>query len=333
MHAVVLVGGFGTRLRPLTLSVPKPLLPIVHVSILERIMASLARGGVTDAVLSLGFKPEPFRLAFPDNLCGGVRLSYAVEDSPLDTAGAIGFAARLAGIDDTFIVANGDVISDLDVAKLVAFHRQRHAEGTLHLTPVDDPSRYGVVEIDPDGKVHRFVEKPRPGDTASREVSGGTYVFEPSALMRMPGTAPLSIERHTFPQMVADGVLYALATDDYWIDAGQPDTYIRANLEWVSRGMCSVGEAIHPSADVSSSAHIRDSIIGAGVRIGNDATIESSVLLTGAIVGGGAHVMHSAVMGTIERDAIVRRCIIGIAGVVESGATLDDVRVPAPDIS
>ncbi|MEK7293258.1 MAG: NDP-sugar synthase, partial [Actinomycetota bacterium] len=149
----------------------------------------------------------------------------------------------------------------------------------------------------------------------------------------MPGTAPLSIERHTFPQMVADGVLYALATDDYWIDAGQPDTYIRANLEWVSRGMSSVGEAIHPSADVSPSARIRDSIIGAGVRIGNNATIESSVLLTGAIVGEGAHVMHSAVMGTIERDAIVRRCIIGIAGVVESGATLDDVRVPAPDIS
>lgn len=331
MHAVVLVGGFGTRLRPLTLSVPKPLLPIVHVSILERLMTSLACGGVTDAVLSLGFKPEPFRAAFPGNMCGGVRLSYAVEDSPLNTAGAIGFAARTAGINDTFVVANGDIISDLDVATLVAFHRRRQAEGTLHLTPVEDPSRYGVVETDSTGRVQRFVEKPQPGDTTSCEVSGGMYVLEPSALKRMPGTAPLSIERDTFPQMAKDGVLYALATNDYWIDAGQPDTYIRANLEWIRRGKASIREAVHPSAQVSSSAHIRDSIIGAGVRIGNEAIVESSVLLTGATVAERARVVDSAVMGTVEHDATAIQCIIGIDGIVAAGATLADVRVPAPD--
>lgn len=331
MHAVVLVGGFGTRLRPLTLSVPKPLLPIVHVSILERLMTSLAQGGVTDAVLSLGFKPEPFRAAFPDNMCGGVRLSYAVEDSPLDTAGAIGFAARIAGISDTFVVANGDVISDLDVATLIEFHRQRRAEGTLHLTPVEDPSQYGVVEIDVNGRVQRFVEKPQPGDTTSCEVSGGTYVLEPSALKRMPGTAPLSIERDTFPQMVKDGVLYALATDDYWIDAGQPDTYIRANLEWVSRGKAGASEAVHPSANVSSSAHIRHSVICAGVRVGNDAIVESSVLLTGAIVADHACIVDSAVMGTVEHGATVTRCIIGIDGLVAADVTLTGVRVPTPE--
>jgi len=331
MHAVVLVGGFGTRLRPLTLSVPKPLLPIVHVSILERMMTSLAHGGVTDAVLSLGFKPEPFRAAFPDNICGGVRLSYAVEDSPLDTAGAIGFAARKAGINDTFVVANGDVISDLDVAALVAFHRQRHAEGTIHLTPAEDPSQYGVVETNSDGRVQRFIEKPQPGDTTSCEVSGGTYVLEPSVLKRMPGTAPLSIERDTFPQMVKDGVLYALPTDDYWIDAGQPDTYIRANLEWVSRGKASVDEAVHPTALVSPTAHIRDSIIGAGVRVGNDAIIDSSVLLTGATIAERARVVGSVVMGIVEHDATVTQCIIGIDGVVSVGAKLTGARVPAPD--
>lgn len=331
MHAVVLVGGFGTRLRPLTLSIPKPLLPIVHISILERLMTSLASGGVTDAVLSLGFKPEPFRTAFPDDLCGGVRLSYAVEDSPLDTAGAIGFAARTAGINDTFVVANGDVISDLKIGSLIAFHRQRKAEGTLHLTPVEYPSQYGVVETDPNGRVRRFVEKPQPGDTTSREVSGGTYVLEPSALNRMPGTAPLSIERDIFPQMVADGVLYAMATDDYWIDAGQLDTYIRANLEWVSRGKASVNEAIHPSAQVSSSAHIRHSIVGAGVHVGKDAIVESSVLLSGAVVSERSHVVNSAVMGTVGHDASVTKCIIGVDGIVTAGATLADVRVPAPD--
>lgn len=331
MHAVVLVGGFGTRLRPLTLSVPKSMLPIVHVSMLERLMTSLAFGGVTDAVLSLGFKAEPFRAAFPDDICGGVRLSYAVEESPLDTAGAIGFAARVAGINDTFLVANGDVISDLDVAMLVSFHRERQAEGTLHLTSVEDPSRYGVVEVDADNQVQRFIEKPQPGDTASREVSGGVYVFEPSALKRMPGTAPLSVERDTFPRMVADGVLYALATDDYWIDAGQPDTYIRANIEWVSRGKALASEAVHPLADVSPSAHIRNSIIGAGVHVGSDAIIESSVLLTGASVSDRAQIVNSAVMGTVEHGATVMHCVIGVDGVVAAGTTLTDVRVPPPD--
>lgn len=330
MHAVVLVGGFGTRLRPLTLTVPKPLLPIVHVSILERLMTSLAFGGVTDAVLSLGFKSEPFRDAFPDDMCGGVRLSYAVEDSPLDTAGAIGYAARVAGISDTFVVANGDVISDLNVATLIAFHRRRQAEGTLHLTPVEDPSQYGVVEVDSNGRVQRFFEKPQPGDTTSHEVSGGTYVLEPSALKRMPGTAPMSIERDTFPQMAKEGVLYALATDDYWIDAGQPDTYIRANLEWVSRGKATVSEAIHPTAQVANSAHVRQSVIGAGARVGKDAIVQSSVLLSGAMVADRAHVVDSAVMGTVDHDANVARCVIGIDGIVTAGATLVDKRVPAP---
>ena len=139
MHAVVLVGGFGTRLRPLTYSIPKPLLPVAHTSMLERLMNSLALGGVTHAVLALGFKPEPFMAAFPNDMCGSVQLSYAVEDTPLDTAGAIGFAARTAGISETFVVANGDVLTDLDIASLISFHRQHGAEGTISLTPVSDP--------------------------------------------------------------------------------------------------------------------------------------------------------------------------------------------------
>lgn len=330
MHAVVLVGGFGTRLRPLTLTVPKPLLPIVHVSILERLMTSLASSGVTDAVLSLGFKAEPFRDAFPDNLCGGVRLSYAVEDSPLDTAGAIGFAARTAGISETFVVANGDVISDLNVAALIEFHRQHHAEGTIHLVPVPNPSQYGVAEVDSNGRIERFFEKPQPGDTTSRLVSGGMYVLEPSALNRMPGTAPLSIERDTFPRMVKEGVLYALATEDYWIDAGQPDTYIRANLEWVSRGKSKQSEAIHPTAQVARSARVSNSVIGAGVRVGRDAVVESSVLLSGSTVAERAHIEDSAVMGTVDHDARLTRCVIGCDGFVTAGTTLVDQRVPAP---
>ncbi|MEN9552546.1 MAG: hypothetical protein RLY24_141, partial [Actinomycetota bacterium] len=155
MHAVVLVGGFGTRLRPLTLSTPKPLLPIANVRQLEHLIANLATAGVTHVALALGFKPEPFFDAFPEGICAGVQLHYAVEPEPLDTAGAIAFAARDAGINDTFIVMNGDIICDLDVAALVNFHREHGAEGTLHLTPVDDPSQYGVVEINDAGWVQR----------------------------------------------------------------------------------------------------------------------------------------------------------------------------------
>jgi mannose-1-phosphate guanylyltransferase len=139
MYAVVLVGGFGTRLRPLTNEIPKPMLPVVHRPMIVRLVDRLAAGGVTDVVLALGFKPEPFRDAFPDGRHGDVQVHYAVEPEPLDTAGAIAFAAREAGITDTFVVANGDIITDLDVAWLVAAHRSAGSEATIHLTPVADP--------------------------------------------------------------------------------------------------------------------------------------------------------------------------------------------------
>ncbi|MBA3289677.1 MAG: nucleotidyltransferase family protein, partial [Acidimicrobiia bacterium] len=132
MRAVVLVGGFGTRLRPLTDTVPKPMLPVAHVPIIARLVARLEAGGVSAATLALGFRPEPFLAAFPDGRCGGVALDYAIEPAPLDTAGAIRFAAEDAGIEDTFVVANGDVVTGLDVGALVRAHRQRDAEATLH---------------------------------------------------------------------------------------------------------------------------------------------------------------------------------------------------------
>ena len=230
MDAVILVGGFGTRLRPLTLSVPKPLLPVGNVPIVERIIASLERAGVSRAVLALGFKPEPFLAAFPDGRCGGVRLEYAVEPEPLDTAGAIAFAARHAGIDSTFVVANGDILTGLDVRRVIDFHRASGAEGTIHLTPVDDPSQFGVVETEGDGRVVRFVEKPKPGESSSRNVNAGTYVLEPSVIERVPVGAKVSIERVVFPAMVSSGSLYAVATSDAWVDTGRPEKIGRAHV-------------------------------------------------------------------------------------------------------
>ena len=333
MHAVVLVGGFGTRLRPLTFTTPKPLLPVGNLALLERLMTSLARGGVTHAVLSLGFKPEPFLKAFPTNVCAGVELSYAVEDRPLDTSGAIGFAARQAGIHkrgETFVVANGDVITDLDVAELIAFHRASKAQGTIHLTPVADPSQYGVVETDATGKVIRFVEKPKTGETMSRHVNGGTYIFETSALERMPGTAPLSIERETFPEMVRDGVLYAFASDDYWIDAGRPDTYVRSNIELLSRKSIYQVTPVATTAKVDATAIITESAIGANCVVGENAQIVRSVLMAGAKVDANAVVIDSAVMGHVGAFAQVTSCLIGAQGEVNSGAVLRDAKVPDP---
>ena len=335
MHAVVLVGGFGTRLRPLTRVTPKPLLPMGNVPLLERLMAWLARGGVTDAVLSLGFKPAPFLAAFPDHRCAGVRLTYAVEDRPLDTAGAIGFAAREAGIakrGETFLVVNGDILTDVDVAALVARHRASGGEGTIHLTRVEDPSQYGVVECDASWRVVRFHEKPPPGTTpASPWVNAGTYVFEAAALARMPGTEPLSLERATFPAMVADGALCAHATRDRWADVGRPETYLAANLDLIGREVVPPCVPVAPDARVAPDAVLEQSLLGAGCEVGAGARVSHSVLLPGARVGANAVVERSAVMGEVGPHARVESCLVGAGHMVASGASLRGARVPEDD--
>ena len=213
MKAVVLVGGEGTRLRPLTLSAPKQMLPIVGVPMIERVLAQLAVHGIDDAVLSLGYLPDAFMEAYPDGRVAGVGLTYAVEPEPLDTAGAVRFAASFAGIDETFVVVNGDVLTDLDLTTLVAFHRERGAEGTIALHPVADPSAFGVVPTDEDGRVKAFVEKPPRDEAPTNEINAGTYVLEPSVLSRIPEGGRVSIERETFPAMVRDGGLFARSDD------------------------------------------------------------------------------------------------------------------------
>jgi len=311
MRAVVLVGGFGTRLRPLTNSVPKPMLPIGHRPMIARLVDRLGRGGVTEVVLALGFRPEPFVEAFPDGRCGDVALTYAVEPEPLDTAGAIRFAAEAAGIDDTFMVANGDIVTDLDVGSLVSAHKRYGAEATIHLIGVDDPSSFGVVDIADDGSIRSFVEKPAPGSEPSNQINAGTYVFEPSVVARIP-PGPVSIERQTFPLIANDGRMYGYSTDDYWIDAGRPDSYRAANLDFlngVRRGeKC---DAIAASADVNPNATIRNSIVGDRVIVGAGASVVDSVLLPDSQVGVGASVEASLVMGEVADKATVRDKIVG----------------------
>src|SRR6202140_2044698 len=234
MKAVVLVGGEGSRLRPLTFTTPKPLLPIANQPFLERQLVWLADHGVDEVVLSMGYLPDAFHEHFRDesgaDTFRGMRLRYAVEDEPLGTAGAIRFAA--AGIDERFVVCNGDVLTGLDLSAMVKFHDEREAEVTIALTRVEDPSAFGVVPTASDGGVIAFVEKPAPGSAPSDWINAGTYVLEPSFLYRIPPRLNVSVERETFPRMLAEpGFLFGYKSDAYWLDIGTPEKYLQAHAD------------------------------------------------------------------------------------------------------
>jgi mannose-1-phosphate guanylyltransferase len=330
MRAVVLVGGFGTRLRPLTSTTPKPMLPVGHRPILEHLLTNLARAGVTEATLALGFKPEPFIEAFPTGECAGVTLRYAVEPEPLDTAGAIRFAAEFSGIDDTFIVANGDIFTDLDMSLLVDHHRQHGAIATIHLIPVPDPSSFGVVDTDENTRVKAFIEKPAPGTEPTNLINAGTYVLEASALGYIASGRKVSIEREVFPAIVADGGVYAMAREVYWLDTGRPELYLQANFDLLDGRRPDIEfDAVHATATVATSATIERSMIGEGAVVGAGAIVRNSVLLAGAVVGAGATLEGCAVMGAVGAKAHIVGTVVGIDGVVAGGEELSGARRPS----
>jgi len=332
MYAVVLVGGFGTRLRPLTYDVPKPMLPVAHRPMIVRMVDRLAAGGVTDVVLALGFKPEPFAAAFPDGRHGDLTIHYAVEPEPLDTGGAIAFAARSVGIDSTFVVANGDIVTDLDIGELVSRHHRTGAAATIHLTPADDPSAFGVVETGSGDLVERFVEKPAPGQTDSNLINAGTYVMEPVVLDLIAPGERVSVERSTFPRLVEQGRLAAYATDDYWIDAGRPEPYLQANLDLINghrRGAVEV--AVAAGADVAGDASVTESVIDRSAVVGAGSSVRRSVLLPGAAVGPAAIIDGSIIAGSVGAGAQVRDSVVGTGYHIEAGDVVHGRRLPVPD--
>jgi NDP-sugar pyrophosphorylase family protein len=356
MQAVVLVGGEGTRLRPLTLSSPKQMLPIVGVPMIERVLAHLARHGVDEAVLSLGYLPDAFTKAYPDGRAAGIRLVYAVEPEPLDTAGAVRFAATFAGIAETFVVVNGDVLTDLDLTSLVAFHRERRAEGTIALHPVADPSAFGVVPTDEEGRVTAFVEKPPRDEAPTNEINAGTYVLEASVLTRIPDGGRVSIERETFPAMVRDRSLYARSDDSYWLDTGTPSAYLDANFDYldqrrgpiVAPGLVDRGQSVYVDGDsdvegevvgpsvlfsgcvIEPGARVEHSIVGPGSVVSSGAVVADSVLMEGCHVAADAKVAGS-VMGPRsivgQRGDVRPVSVLGADAVVSSGTLVDGQRV------
>ncbi|HLI15047.1 MAG TPA: NDP-sugar synthase [Acidimicrobiales bacterium] len=358
MIALVLVGGEGTRLRPLTYDVPKPMLPILERPMIARVVEWLALNGVERVVFSLGYRPDAFFDAFPGDTWAGVALSYAVEPEPLDTGGAIRFAATEAGVEgERLIVVNGDILTDLDVGELVAFHRAHGAEATIALTPVEDPSSYGVVPTTSEGRVLAFIEKPPRAKAPTNLVNAGTYVLEPEVLKRIDAGRRVSVEREVFPLLVAEGVLYAAASDAYWLDTGTPERYLQAHLDILRGARPAVvlpesrlaapgvrlaagarhdGESagdvfLAAGARVLRGALVADSVIGSGALVGAGARVERSLLLPGACVGGGA-VVEDSIVGARARlgeGAVVRaQSVLGAGVVVEAGAVLDSARLP-----
>jgi mannose-1-phosphate guanylyltransferase len=299
------------------------MLPVGGRPMIERVLEHLAAHGVDEAVLSLGYRPDGFIEAYPEGVCAGVKLVYAVEDEPLDTAGAIKFAALDAGVDETFLVVNGDVLTGLDVGDLVDFHRDHRAEGTIHLTPVDDPSAFGVVPTDDNGRVEAFIEKPPRDQAPTNFINAGTYVLEPSVLDRIPGGRRVSIERETFPAMVNDGRLYAMSSDADWIDVGTPQAFLDVNLRYVNGWPASV--------QVGAGASLKESMFGEGVTVGEGAVVERSVCFDGATIGPGSEV-RSSVIGRgarVEAGAVVTDLsLVGDDAVVPAGSRLSAGRIP-----
>ena len=322
MRAVVLVGGFGTRLRPLTLSRPKPLLPVVHRPMLERSISGLADAGVDEVILALGFRPDAFEQAFPDGVVEGVALRYAVEPEPLDTAGAVRFAASQVGLNERLLVLNGDVLTDLDVSRLIELHDRSGGHATIHLTEVDDPTRFGVVPIDDRNRVEAFVEKPLADAAPSTWINAGTYVFEPEALAAIPAGRPVSMEREVFPQLVEAEQLYALQDDSYWIDAGTPRAYLDACLHLID-GTRDTERAVHDTATVDPTATVQRSVVSRDATVGPDASVIDSVVLDGAQIGPGATIRDSIVgpRGRVGASAsLTRLCVTGDDATIDDGS-------------
>jgi mannose-1-phosphate guanylyltransferase len=337
VQALILVGGEGTRLRPLTTTIPKPVVPLVNRPFISYMLEWLHGHGVDDVVMSCGFLAAGVRNVLGDGSSEGIRLRYVEEPRPLGTGGALKFAESL--LDERFFMLNGDVLTDLDLASQLAQHERTGARGTLALIGVDDPSAYGLVRLREDNAVNEFLEKPSPDEIDSNLVNAGAYVLERDVLSLIPPDTAFSIERDVFPEMVGDD-LYGYPGAGYWLDIGTPARYLQATFDILERSVkTSVGDRLKgsflsvaddvasegrivPPAVVDAGCRIEGgarigslAVLGPDVRVGRDTTIEQAVVLQGAEIGDGCYLRY-CIIGAGTR--------IGDRSRIEGGAVLGE---------
>ena len=319
MKAVILAGGLGTRLRPLTFNTPKALVPVLNRPFLEYVLRSLEKHGIDEVILTLSHLAPAIEACFGDGRRLGLKIHYVMENSPLGTAGAVKNSIEF--ISDSFFVLNGDVFTDLDFSALLAFHRQHKARVTIALIPVENPTSYGLIETDSRGCVRRFLEKPRPEEVTTNMINAGAYILEPEVLNSIPAGTEYSFERQLFPVLLAHREpVYAYAYAGYWIDIGSPEKYCQINHDLLSgkggqhgfpRGdevIIEAGSQIHPTASligpvlVGGNCHIGKgvtitgpSVIGPRCRIEDGATIIQSIIWQDVIIGSTCRVVSSIV--------------------------------------
>jgi mannose-1-phosphate guanylyltransferase len=343
MKAVILAGGEGTRLRPLTLSAPKPVVPVVDRPFLCHQLDLLASAGIRELVFSLAYRPERIQAVFGDGSAFGFKIHYAVEDSPLGTGGAVKNAERF--LDERTVVLNGDVLSDLDLPAVVAAHAARGASASIVLTPVPNPAAFGLVETDADTRVRRFLEKPKPEEITTNNINAGVYVLETRVLELIPPAAVHSIERAFFPALLARGdLVLGPVHRGYWIDIGTPEKYRQVHRDILTgafpvslEGGKRAGGHVHASARVDPAADVQGPFyIGPGCRVdagalvrpgavlvenvqlGAGSEVNDSVLWAGCTVGPGARVSGS-LLGpgvTVGTSALVKGAVLGEGSLV-----------------
>ena len=331
MQALVLAGGEGTRLRPLTYTTPKPVMPLAGRPFLSFMLDWLRRHGVEEVVLSCGFMSEGVRRVLGD-IYEGMRLRYVIEDKPLGTGGPVRLALEQGYLDERFLVLNGDVLTDMDLAAEIAQHERTGARITLALVEVADVSSYGVVPTDDQGRVEAFLEK-TDGPVPTNRINAGSYVVEREVVEAMDPGRAVSFEREVFPKLVGDG-LYGWAAEGYWIDIGAPDRYLEATWDLLGGRVESTlpprdetGSLIYDGCLVSG-AHVGpQSVLGRHCSVGTDATVERSVLHDRVLVGADASIKESVLAQAVrvgERARVDPGAIVGSRAEIGEGALIGE---------
>ncbi|MFJ5268471.1 sugar phosphate nucleotidyltransferase [Streptomyces sp. NPDC088358] len=332
-EAILLVGGRGTRLRPLTVNTPKPMVPAAGVPFLTHQLARARAAGVEHIVLATSYLAEVFEPYFGDGSALGLHIEYVTEEEPLGTGGAIrNVAGRLhSGPDEPVLIFNGDILTGLDIQALVTTHETTGADVSLHLTRVEDPRAYGLVPTDPSGRVTAFLEKPQtPAEIVTDQINAGAYVFRRSVIDSIPAGRPVSVERETFPELLATGAhLQGMVDSTYWLDLGTPQAFVRGSADLVLGrapspavpGRCG-DRLVLPTARVAPDAKLTGgTVVGEGAHVGEGARVMGSTILSGAVVEPGAVITDSLVGA---RARIGERTVL-------SGTVVGDGAVIGPD--